>query len=478
MESIRKRYFINGEPVPAHAEHAHYLKPAAKLLDYVRAQAGDTLSQHLQRMTLEDGARIEAHLRHGQAEIHIDLPQHLVAGEQSARRGAYCVWEGNTEQYAKIVDWQMSSAVMDATGRFLYARGDDEEVPNNAELHPERRPGTGTVYCFDGATMALVGTFKHDSSVTLNLSEVSVDVRTNVFTAPFAPSLDVPHAFARWAPGDLAYQQIPVADSRVYGLVNGGQHSSGAGYCWTLAQRELRPGAQGSVPWFLEVYDAVALTLVGALQINSQNNRISVDATPRAGVVAAVHVNQAIEFTQVVAGRGESLVPPAFSLHEAVVSFAFVLDNAADSAWLSLAESPNEFGADYTVTLYRYRSKTGWQRVDIDGLDQPWPFDLGDGLPYNVGKLVVHDPITDAVAFLMPDASAVHVFNGKDCFGDPMPPFKVELHPPDPVYVARATQLQRGVLIFETASFIYPYPHYTTIGKARLGRLFQHKIDA
>lgn len=79
---LRKRYFINGEPSPANEQHTKYLKPAMKLLDYVRGQMGDQLQQHLQRVTLEDGAHIEAHMRHGQAEIWIDIPR--VGGKEEA----------------------------------------------------------------------------------------------------------------------------------------------------------------------------------------------------------------------------------------------------------------------------------------------------------------------------------------------------------------------------------------------------------
>lgn len=98
---LRKRFFINGEPAPALELHTPYLKPAYKLLDQVRAQMGDTLQQLVQRVDLEDGARLEAHVRHGQAEIWIDIPRSVGVTQQDEDEefrpylwvGARVAWE-------------------------------------------------------------------------------------------------------------------------------------------------------------------------------------------------------------------------------------------------------------------------------------------------------------------------------------------------------------------------------------------------
>lgn len=72
---LRKRFFVNGEPVAGSTLHAEYLKPAAKLLDAVkqRMQLGN-LQQLAQRYVTEGGAVLTAMSRFGQDEIRIDVP--------------------------------------------------------------------------------------------------------------------------------------------------------------------------------------------------------------------------------------------------------------------------------------------------------------------------------------------------------------------------------------------------------------------
>ncbi|MCK0507894.1 hypothetical protein [Aromatoleum anaerobium] len=475
MEPIRKRFFVNGVPSPALAVHAAYLKPAYKLLDEVRRQMSAGVEQYQRTLTLEDGTNLGASRRHGQTEIHINIHRH--AGGQK-KSGAFCVWEGNTEQYAQILDWIMSSAVMDTTGKFIYARGDDEEVPNDAELHPERRPGAGTVYAFNAETMAQIGSFKLDSA-GLSYVEVSIDTRSNRFFAPFYPGGGTAHALAYWSPGDMVYQQMTVDDSVVYSPVNGGQFAID-GFAVTLLRRDpdfhIKP-----VPFFLCAYDGTTLARAGELELPTDNNQISVAGSADAGLVASYahptgtfpNTNQQITFTSVI--NGTASVPATLSSEALGVSHAFVMDNAGQKAWLSLAGWRDPDVSEYDFALWTYSAAAGWSQVEIDGLEtRPFANTFG-GL--HGGKLVVHDPVTDAVAFLLPDASGVHVFNAKDCFGDPMPAFFVRLAPPMPVYAARACQLYGGVLIFEVIAEQYTYPRYTTIGRLKIGRLFQHKIE-
>lgn len=80
---LRKRFFINGKPAPADPEHTKYIKPANKLLERVRKEMGGSLQQYQQRVTLEDGATLIASMRHGQAEIHIDIPR---GGKQEEKK--------------------------------------------------------------------------------------------------------------------------------------------------------------------------------------------------------------------------------------------------------------------------------------------------------------------------------------------------------------------------------------------------------
>src|SRR5574340_722728 len=73
---LRKRFFVNGEPVAGSTLHAQYLKPANALLGEVkrRMQLGN-LQQLAQRYTTETGATLTAMSRFGQDEIRIDVPQ-------------------------------------------------------------------------------------------------------------------------------------------------------------------------------------------------------------------------------------------------------------------------------------------------------------------------------------------------------------------------------------------------------------------
>lgn len=75
MDPLRKRFFVNGEPVAGSTLHAEYLKPVLKLLAEMkqRMQAGG-LQQLAQRYTTEDGAVLTAMSRFGQDEIRIDVP--------------------------------------------------------------------------------------------------------------------------------------------------------------------------------------------------------------------------------------------------------------------------------------------------------------------------------------------------------------------------------------------------------------------
>lgn len=75
MDPLRKRFFVNGEPVTGSTLHAPYLKPANNLLAEVkqRMQVGG-LQQLAQRYTTEDGAVLTAISRFGQDEIRIDVP--------------------------------------------------------------------------------------------------------------------------------------------------------------------------------------------------------------------------------------------------------------------------------------------------------------------------------------------------------------------------------------------------------------------
>lgn len=104
MEPIRKRYFVEGEAVPATEQHAQYIKPAMKLLEQVRVEMGELLQgqQHLRRVMLADGAQLEAHWRHGQGEIHINLPRSSKSGDKKSEKderkpylwiGARYAWE-------------------------------------------------------------------------------------------------------------------------------------------------------------------------------------------------------------------------------------------------------------------------------------------------------------------------------------------------------------------------------------------------
>lgn len=79
-EPLRKRFFVNGKPSAGLEMHAPYIKTARRLLAYVQNQMGVGVRQYSQRIALEDGAKIEAHMRHGQAEIWIDVPR--VGGEK------------------------------------------------------------------------------------------------------------------------------------------------------------------------------------------------------------------------------------------------------------------------------------------------------------------------------------------------------------------------------------------------------------
>lgn len=75
MDPLRKRFFVNGEPVSGSTLHAPYLKPANTLLNAMkqRMQLGG-LQQLAQRYTTEDGAVLTAISRFGQDEIRIDVP--------------------------------------------------------------------------------------------------------------------------------------------------------------------------------------------------------------------------------------------------------------------------------------------------------------------------------------------------------------------------------------------------------------------
>lgn len=75
MDPLRKRFFVNGEPVAGSVLHAPYLKPANVLLNAVkqRMQLGN-LQQLAQRYVTEDGAVLTAMSRFGQDEIRIDVP--------------------------------------------------------------------------------------------------------------------------------------------------------------------------------------------------------------------------------------------------------------------------------------------------------------------------------------------------------------------------------------------------------------------
>lgn len=72
---LRKRFFVNGEPVAGSTLHTPYLKPANVLLGQVkqRMQMGG-LQQLAQRYVTEDGAVITAMSRFGQDEVRIDVP--------------------------------------------------------------------------------------------------------------------------------------------------------------------------------------------------------------------------------------------------------------------------------------------------------------------------------------------------------------------------------------------------------------------
>lgn len=75
MDPLRKRFFVNGEPVTGSTLHAQYLKPANTLLNAIkqRMQLGG-LQQLAQRYITEDGAVLTAMSRFGQDEIRIDVP--------------------------------------------------------------------------------------------------------------------------------------------------------------------------------------------------------------------------------------------------------------------------------------------------------------------------------------------------------------------------------------------------------------------
>lgn len=75
MGPLRKRFYVNGEPVAGSTLHAPYLKPANTLLNAVkqRMQMGG-LQQLAQRYITADGALLTAMSRFGQDEIRIDVP--------------------------------------------------------------------------------------------------------------------------------------------------------------------------------------------------------------------------------------------------------------------------------------------------------------------------------------------------------------------------------------------------------------------
>lgn len=99
MDSLRKRYFTNGDPSPVSPLHAPYLHVAQVLLGMVkqRMQMGN-LQQLWQQYTTEDGATIRAMSRFGQDEIWIDVP-HAPANpvreiERKAKYGRFLIATG------------------------------------------------------------------------------------------------------------------------------------------------------------------------------------------------------------------------------------------------------------------------------------------------------------------------------------------------------------------------------------------------
>lgn len=471
MEPIRKRFFVNGRPVPATEAHTQYLKPAFKLLEEVRQQMSEGVEQYQRSVVTEDGARLTALRRHEQTEIHIDIP--TSRGSQR-KRGAFCIWEPNKEQYVRILDWVMSSAVMDREGAVIYARG-------NESIAPSPHHGNGTVYRIDAENMTITGSFTLNSGVHfLNSSEVKVDTLNNVFTCDFAPSDEEPHAIAHWAPGDASYTQFNVPGSLRYSI-NGGNYATSGGHTWTLSQYD--PDFP-SHPWDLEVFTTAGLAKVATQTLNQSDNDVSVYSSETAGVVASwaeatgevAALNPKIVFAQLVQGRGEVSIPSPLQTTGYEIAQSFVMDNSGGQAWVCVAvrATADVLVTDYTVSLYHSRGGAGWEEVSVEGLG------FVAGLPQGLsmqGELLAHDPVTDAVALLLPDASGVHVFNAKDCLGNPIPPFFEPINVPSPVYRARACQLQEGVLIIVSDEAVFEYPRYTTVGKITLGRLRQTKIE-
>jgi hypothetical protein len=88
-----------------------------------------------------------------------------------------------------------------------------------------------------------------------------------------------------------------------------------------------------------------------------------------------------------------------------------VAQNDEQTLWL-LQESP-------TFALYQFDPQNeAWTAVTVDG-----GFGARTDSPYEGQTHLLHDPVSDAVAVVMPDASGAWIFNATDCMDVPIAPF-------------------------------------------------------
>lgn len=378
---LRKRFFVNGEPVAGSTLHAEYLKPANTLLNAVkqRMQMGG-LQQLAQRYVTEDGAVLTAMSRFGQDEIRIDVPhlnpasppeQPLPPIERNTEFVEYCVWGADAEWLSERVAVTVYPEIlMDRSGTHVYS---SRIVFLSGSL------GDASILRFD-SRLRLQGDTRVSavSDGGYDKAQLVYDSTNDIFALGLSTMSSGQKTHLKW----LAGQGYSTHQDRV-AVIEEGANSHGGGVYF------LEIGTDAVLVDSL-TESSIASSTLGALTGSAYSER--------GDVLGSILLPSNVQTeTQVIRDVSDIGWAGAIIMDRVPAVIRVALNNRA-SRLFYLAD-------DNALTI---RTATRQSQIGLAEY----------GTPYEV----LHDPITDAIAVCFSNVGAL-IVNARDCMENEMAPF-------------------------------------------------------
>lgn len=409
MNPLRKRFFGDTEIAQ------RYTGEATDLLEAVHRQRGDLEVYQMHRV-LGNGVELFAATRFGQDEIRIVYqPKPKRIGE-GARE--YCVWEGDNETFTAAIEClgvNGSASFAQCYGPFAGA-GSHVHIGSTKSGGQVLRDGDNQPYVTPRVTFDY--RFNVDD-LTQEIDRYPIDASCTVSSFSSVSPLGDNTKFTMFHLSDAGFSSA--SDTTFDGLVASASGNPVYYIGPSYNRRVYLTYAVG--PTQMTVTDNTGAFL--SVTTTSQNtfNRVSITRTGDVLVAEQPAFGSGIvdlhRYAMPGNGRAGSEVYtlPQFLDGRNVISY--VAKNDGKTIWVATIGFDDTGYSAVPIKVYKL-SNGSIEEITVPGGFPLVEFCQRDNVNNSVN--IAHDPITDAIAvvFINEDSPGAWIFDGKDCFGNPM----------------------------------------------------------